>query len=273
MDNNAPTFSLEILPQEADALLEHAQLIPKGTQIFITYLSSKRWPEIVSAIQKLQTAGFTPVPHIPARHLENKQTLQSHLEDLKAHKVTHALIIGGNPTTPKGPFTKSMDILEHPSFQQSTLSHIYLAGHPEGTSFAKAEEMLEELATKIAFLKKLQKTPHIITQFCFSPKFYADFYTQIQTIAPNTPIHFGMAGCVKWKKLIKYALLSGVGPSITYLKKSPTQILNLGAYKPTQLFKKSHKELMNLETQKYNFHFFPFGNFHHTLQWIRKNIA
>ena len=77
----------------------------------------------------------------------------------------------------------------------------------------------------------------------------------------NLPISLGLAGPTKLQTLIKYAIMCGVGPSISVLKKRAKDLTKLLLpFEPTEMVDALNSNKKNkLFKNVHSLHFFPLG--------------
>ena len=116
-------FSLEIGPKsELDTL-------PSINDVYITMLPGGDYKETADQAVKLVKKGFNPVPHFPARSIENENHLKNYISICKDGGVKQVLVIGGG-RDPVGKFDSSFQLLETGYFENMKIG---IAGHPEGS--------------------------------------------------------------------------------------------------------------------------------------------
>ena len=103
-------FTIELNPKVQKKITDIH--INKKNKIFVTYLPESDEKEILSAVEFVDTKGFTPIVHLPARTMRDID----HVEDflIKIRKLTKSsdiLVIGGGGNQ-VGSVQSSMDILE-----------------------------------------------------------------------------------------------------------------------------------------------------------------
>jgi len=106
----ARNWSVELTPRETErfgtAVREH---VPAGTCVYITWLTGTDFAPSVAAAAKLRAAGLEPVPHLAARAIRDKDTLDDMLVRLRGEAdVRQVLVIGGALREPKGSFDASI---------------------------------------------------------------------------------------------------------------------------------------------------------------------
>ena len=115
-------FSLEISPQT------DLSTVPPVKDVYITMLPGGDYKETAKKSGDLVKEGFNPVPHIPARSINNDEELKDYINMCKDLGVKQALVIGGS-REPIGKFDSSFQILETGYLEGIKIG---IAGHPEG---------------------------------------------------------------------------------------------------------------------------------------------
>src|SRR5215469_2384195 len=101
--------SISISPRNDPARERLVELLAPGTTVFIDHPGSVTHHDIVAACVKLRRAGFTPIPHVAARRLASFTQARDFLQRAAAEaEIRSALIIGGDPDRPMGPFRDSL---------------------------------------------------------------------------------------------------------------------------------------------------------------------
>ena len=143
-------FCLEIGPQST---LEN---LPPVKDVYITMLPGGDYKETAAKSGELVEKGFNPVPHFPARSINDDNELKDYVTRCKDLGVKQALVIGGG-REPIGKFDSSYQMLETGFFDGIKIG---IAGHPEGShdiSDTNLEKAIYNYALKEAELKKIVK--------------------------------------------------------------------------------------------------------------------
>ena len=237
-------FSLEIGPKtDLDTL-------PTLKDVYVTMLPGGDYKETSEQAAKLVKKGFNPIPHFPARSIENEAQLKDFVDRCKNEGVKQALVIGGS-RDPVGKFDSSIQLLETGYFEKMKIG---IAGHPEGSpdiSDSKLEEAMKD---------KKPYADYIVTQWLLDPQLIIDFISK-QTV----PVHVGITGPLKITSLIKFANIVGAKNSINFLKSNFGKALDLLKPKdPNDLIEKikSHSDY---------FHIYTFGGLKETNKWLMEN--
>ena len=116
-------FSLEIGPKtDLDTL-------PALKDVYVTMLPGGDYKETSEQAANLVKKGFNPIPHFPARSIENETQLKEYISRCKDGGTKQVLVIGGS-REPIGDFDSSIQVLETGYFEKMTVG---IAGHPEGS--------------------------------------------------------------------------------------------------------------------------------------------
>ena len=116
-------FSLEIGPSMA---LDN---LPALKDVYITFLPGGNYKETTNKAEELVKKGFNPIPHFPARSIEDEVLLKEYILRCKGVGVKQALVIGGSRDA-VGKFDSSIQLLETGYFEGMKIG---IAGHPEGS--------------------------------------------------------------------------------------------------------------------------------------------
>ena len=237
-------FSIEIGPKTDLGTL------PSLKDVYITFLPGGDFKETADKAEALVKKGFNPIPHFPARSIENASQLKEYVSRCKDVGVKQALVIGGS-REPVGDFDSSIQLLETGYFEQIKIG---IAGHPEGSpdiSDSKLEKAMND---------KKPYADYIVTQWLLDPQSIIDFISK-QTV----PVHVGITGPLKITSLIKFANIVGAKNSLNFLKSNFSKALNLMKPKdPNDLIGKvkPHTDF---------FHIYTFGDLKETNKWLMEN--
>jgi len=237
-------FSLEISPStDLDTL-------PALSDVYVTMLPGGDYKETSKQAANLVKKGFNPIPHFPARSIENDSQLKDFVSRCKNEGVKQALVIGGS-REPVGKYDSSIQLLETGYFENMKIG---IAGHPEGSpdiSDSKLEKAMKD---------KKPYADYIVTQWLLDPQLIVDYISK-QTI----PVHVGITGPLKITSLIKFANIVGAKNSINFLKSNFSKALDLMKPRdPNDLIGKvkSHTDF---------FHIYTFGGLKETNKWLMEN--
>lgn len=267
-------FSIEALPRTAALGTGPREMLPAGTRIYIAHVPGTPIEDMVAAAQHLRAQGFPVMPHLPARLIDTRSTLENWLGRYREAGIEEALVIAGDVPVPAGDYRSAIELLESGLFDRLGFTRLHVAGHPEGN-----RDIDPNGGTRIADEAVLWKDRFardgtdcemaLVTQFAFDPVPIVAWANRLQDMGATLPIHVGVAGPAKLPTLIRFALRCGIGPSLSVLRKRARDVTRLlRSYAPDDLvaalddFKQTHPE-SNIE----RIHLFPFGGIAASARW------
>jgi len=270
-------FSIEVTPRAASKIDNFADLIPKGTLIYIAHIEGTPIEDMSSTAKKINEQGFKPMPHFPARIIKDKNVLQDWISRYQNEAdVKNALLIAGGANKPYGDYDSSIQLIESELFDKANFQNLHIAGHPEGSADidpdGTTKNVDEALSWKNEFSKRTDASMAVTTQFSFDSKTVIDWANKIKQSGIDIPIHIGIAGPAKLQTLLRYSLECGVGASIKIIQKRAMDLTKLLLpYKPTNIISelaeyKSNNPEFNIE----KVHFFPLGGVKQVSDFVKE---
>ena len=263
--NDSKKFSIEVMPRTAKKIDNFKRILPDKTTVYVAHLEDTPIEEMFATCKRLISEGMIPMPHIPARIINNAGELEDWVKEYASLGVEQSLLLAGNGKTPSGDLFNSIQMLESGIFEKYSFKKIQIAGHPEGNPDIDKDGSLEKtinaLKIKQDFARRTKLQVGITTQFCFDLKPVIKWLEILETEKIDMPISLGLAGPTKLQTLLKYAIMCGVGPSISVLKKRAKDLTKLLLpFEPTEIvneldLNKKNKLFKNVES----LHFFPLG--------------
>lgn len=263
-------WSIEVTPPGAAKIESFADILRPGTTVNVTFLPGTDPMETVAVAARLQREGMNPVPHIAARSVRDHQQLADMLAAMRQDAaVEEVLIIGGGVDKPVGDFTSSMEILETGLVQEHGISRIGVSGHPEGSPDIPAAALADALAWKNEFARREGLELYIETQFCFDPAAVIAWEREIRAAGNRLPIRVGIPGPATIKTLLRFAQISGVGPSMRMIAKQARNVSKLLTVQSPHLLISGLARAMSADPEccLAHFHYYPFGGFGRSCQW------
>ena len=264
-------FSVEVTPASAAKVEAFSAHLAPGTTINVTFLPGSDIRDTIEICARLRREGFNPVPHIAAHSLESAAHLERFLDGLATHaQVDEALVIGGGVDRPVGPFANTMQVLTSGLLERHGISRIGVAGHPEGSPDIPEAEIAAALAEKNAWARETGADVYIETQFCFEADVIVAWERRIRSAGNTLPIHTGLPGLATLKTLLKFAQMSGVGPSIRVLTRQARNIAKLLMVQEPDFVVASLAEAVANDPDSLlrKVHFYPFGGLAKTAAWV-----
>ena len=237
-------FSVEIGPKT------DLETLPNLKDVYITMLPGGDYKETAQQAINLVKKGYNPIPHFPARSIENNNQLKEYVSMCKDGGVKQVLVIGGG-REPAGKFDSSFQILETGYFEKMKIG---IAGHPEGSPDISDSDLEK------AMIAKKPYADYIVTQWLLDPQPIVDFISK-----QSVPVHVGITGPLKISSLIKFANIVGAKNSLNFLKSNFSKALDLLKPKdPNELIEK-------LKMHTDFFHIYTFGGLKETNKWLKEN--
>ncbi|RUX29694.1 methylenetetrahydrofolate reductase [Mesorhizobium sp. M7A.F.Ca.US.011.01.1.1] len=263
-----PAVSIELAPEQARGFAPRADCFAPGSRVFLTHLAGKPEALQIDAALRIKEMGYVPVPHLAAR---NFRTAQDYVDLVQAHSrngIGEALFLGGNPALFPGPMAEAAQLLAHPVLSDSAIRTAFVAGYPEGHPAIVEAALADALRRKLEICADRSLEARVVSQFAFDGDMIGDWARNLHTLHSGLSVHVGLAGVTSLTKLIRFAMMCGVGPSLAALRRSASGLFNVIADRnPAEI----------LETMAANYpaplgplhlHFFPFGGWEKTLAWL-----
>jgi methylenetetrahydrofolate reductase (NADPH) len=265
--------STEITPSEENRLPELKSVLPGGTGVYVAHTPNASFGQVIHAALAVQRAGFHATPHIAVRRVPDSQTLRAALKELRAGGVEHILLIAGDAPRPIGEFSGTLDVLRSGIVEESGISRIGIAGHPEGHNAVATALLWEALQAKQAFAARAGMRMHIVTQFGLNGGAFESWVRELARRRIQLPVRIGIAGPAPIAKLLHFAIQCGIGASVRGLIRT----LGTAAHAPELAISPDQHLLGVLGTpvsaQIVAPHFFAFGGALETARWMRKVAA
>ena len=269
-------FSIEVMPSTAAKIESFKDILPISTRIYIAHIEGVPIEEMIQTAKRLQSEGFSVMPHFPARIIKNKSTLEEWIKKYQDEAgIDQALLLAGGVNNPHGVFENSMQLVETELFNKYNFKNLHFAGHPEGNKDidydGSTNNVDEALLWKQKFNERTDIEIALTTQFCFEADPVIKWADSMIEKGINIPIHIGVAGPAKLQTLIKFSIACGVGPSLKVLQKRAKDVKKLLLpFEPNDFLEtlaqhKKEKPKFNIT----NIHFFPLGGINTSADWIK----
>ena len=271
-------FSIELNPGDGKVMDAAPGRLEPGTEVFLTWIPGTNPMETIAPAGKLRKAGLFPSPHIGARHVESAAQLEQFATRLAGEGVDRVLIIGGDRDEPAGPFDSSLAVMQSGILQKAGITRIAIGAFPEGNPAIPDALLIPALPAKVNFAKSHGLQTQIVTQFCFDAEPIIKWLHLIRSQGIDLPIRVGLAGPASIISLTRYALKCGVGNSIKVLTEKPAFAKLLVDKGPEPIIRDVAAGIGPVEGSKLplgiaGLHFFVFGGFNKTVDWIQAQRA
>ncbi|MBI2969544.1 MAG: methylenetetrahydrofolate reductase [Gammaproteobacteria bacterium] len=264
--------SLEVTPHDEGSLDAIAADLDPGTTMYVAHTPKATPDEIVRVACRLQGMGFDACAHIAARRVESEAALRKALRRLHEAGCGRILLIAGDCPEPAGPYTGTLEILDSGLLGECGIGTLAVAGHPEGNPHMGTAEVWNALAAKQAFGERTRTPVYVVSQFGFDAQAILSWGREMRQRGIRLPVHVGFAGPASADKLIRYAMLCGVGTTLRAAISRTGLVARL-----TKAVRNADQVLTALvrgltESDRATLvkaHFFPFGGPQVTARWLR----
>jgi len=265
--------STEITPSEVERLPELATLLAGGTAVYVAHTPNAGFAQVIEAALAVRRAGFLATPHIAVRRVPDAQTLRAALAVLREGGVEHILLIAGDAPRPIGEFSCALDVLESGILEESGITQVGVAGHPEGHNAVSVGRLWAALDAKQAAALRLGHRMHVVTQFGLDGTAFRRWEREVVRRRIRLPVRLGIAGPAPITKLVHFAVQCGIAASMRAL----TRNLSTAA-RSSELAISPDQHLLALmaapvSAQIVAPHFFAFGGALETARWMQKIAA
>lgn len=264
--------STEITTHDEKVIPELARSLPAGATVYVAHTPKATLEEVVRVAAQVQGFGLQASPHIVARRIPSEQALRDALAQLQAGGIEQILLVAGDRATPLGPFQHTLDVIDSGILSAARIRRLAVAGHPEGIKGVARERLFEALHYKQAFGLSTGIGVHIATQFGFDPEGICNWTRSLAGQGITLPVHVGMAGPTSLTRLLRFAMVCGVGASLQAATKNMKAVSHVASMATTPeemipaLLQGSEAEARRQIEQP---HFFTFGGALASAQWIR----
>jgi methylenetetrahydrofolate reductase (NADPH) len=271
-------YSIEVNPSQSKALDAAVERLTRGTEVFLPWIPGANPMAAVAPAARLRRAGLMPVPHVGARHLESAAQLQQFAARLAGEAgVDRILIIGGDRAQSAGPYDSSLAVMQTGVFQRAGITRMAVAGFPEGNPNISGAALDQALAAKLKFAHEAGLQLSIVTQFCFKADPIVEWLRRIRNRGIEIPVRVGLAGPAGLITLARYAVLCGIGNSLHVLTEHPSFAKLLTEKGPEPIMQELATSLRGENGAQPlsipGLHFYAFGGFNKTIDWINAERA
>lgn len=262
-------FSLEVTRPKLSDLEAIRDSAGAGVRVYVSAIPTRPSLELVDQAAMTRKVGLEPIPHIAVRNYTSRDELSSLIGRLAAEAgVRHVLVISGDRGDSAGPFTSSLEIIESGMLQQHGITHVSVAGHPDGHPVVADDVMNRALIAKIEAASQSGLTADVVTQFAFDTAGITRWIMKMRDLGIEAPIRIGLAGPTNLTTLLKYAQRCGVKASIGGITKHAGLVKNLfGVSAPDSIVRALAAENATGALGNVAVHYFSFGGVAATSKW------
>lgn len=255
-------YRFEVMPFES--VEDDIENFQDNTKLPVTTSSNLGVDRTVEFSSFLANNGMRPVPHLAARYVEDRDHLETMLQQLKSADVNDIFVPGGDRDEPLGVYESSHDLLVDIEDLGYEFNEVGITGYPEGHSFLSDEELEDVL------MRKQDMSTYIVTQMCFDADKICNWIQSTRDKGVENNVYVGIPGVIEIEKMIKISKKIGVGESIDFLRKNmgvtdfvKSIVGSRGRYDPNDLI----NELEESDADPSGYHVYTFNRVERTVEW------
>lgn len=248
--------------------------LPPSSAVSVTCSPVKGIEATIPLTDRLRSMGHRPVPHLAARMVRGPDHVRQIADWLRTTGVGHVFIVGGDASTPAGPYLDGLQFLAALLHADPGLSSVGVPSYPDGHPNIARDVLDDTLDRKQAILAEAGIAGYTTTQMCFDPATLYGWLEVQRERGLALPVHLGVAGVVDRARLITMGVRLGVGASIRYLRKNraaTTAMLSAGHFDPNRLLEPLSPALLPLGVE--GIHCFTFNQVESTVGWQHQVLA
>jgi methylenetetrahydrofolate reductase (NADH) len=221
---------LEIVPLRSGA--EEWPFLPRGGVVTITCSPHRGVDATLDLAEQLAGRGLHVVPHLAARTIRNREHLAEVLDRVRGGGMEDVFVIGGDGRDPAGPYASAAQLLTAMAEIGHGIPNVGIGAYPDMHPLIGREQLMEILIEKQAM------ATYMVTQLCFDARTIARWLGEVRGRGVTLPVHLGLPGVLKRRKLLEISLRVGVGDSARYITKHAgivARLIRRGDYRPDAL--------------------------------------
>lgn len=248
--------------------LERAEALPDRSATTVTASPTHGIEATIDLCEGLVTRGHDATPHLAAHMFRDRQHLGDMLDRCRVAGITGAFVIGGDAKD-RGELHDGLALLRAMEDIGHPFSSVGVAGYPEGHPAIPEARLIE------ALLAKQEYATHVTTQMTFDATAIGSWIDRIRDVGITLPVHVGVPGAVRIRRLLRIAARIGVGGSLRYLRKN-RQLIRLllrGTFTADTLLRSLGPALTDPHANITGLHVFTFNQVEETVAWQRRMLA
>jgi methylenetetrahydrofolate reductase (NADPH) len=263
-------YSAEVTTPDRKSLDAAAELMWPEAPVYVASLPKDNSDSQLRVAVHLHQLGLRPVPHIVARNFASRAAFESAVERFASQaKVDRALVLAGDRQDIEGPFESSLELIRSGAFEGNGIQRIAIACYPEGHPRIAEDVLDRALMDKLEAADRAGLEVRLITQLCFESRPIVDFVRKIRARGVTATLRVGLAGPASPAKLLKYAAICGVGPSLRVLRERQSMARGLLTAQTPKPIVRGLAQAAALEPGLAitGLHFFTFASLRQTIGW------
>ncbi|MBA3349115.1 MAG: methylenetetrahydrofolate reductase [Actinobacteria bacterium] len=258
---------LEVFP--SSGIEERVAQLPEGSRISVTCSPTKGVDATLALSGWLRGEGFTVVPHLSARLVDDHHHLDAICRRVTELGIDEIFVIGGDVKQHAGRFSSAYELLAAMAELGHGFDEVGIAAYPEGHPWLPDETLWQHL------LAKQPLATYMVTQMCFDPGAILAWIDRTQREGVALPVVIGLPGVVQRRKLLGLSLKIGVGDSTRFIAKHAdltARLMGSGRYSPEDLVTRLVLDAERQGLPLGGLHIYTFNQIDGTERWRRQML-
>lgn len=256
----------EVIP--ARGIEQKVAALPYASTVTVTASPALGLDRTIDVSVALAARGFRVVPHVAARMVAGRSHLERLVQRVEGSGIHEVFVVGGDADPPAGEYREAGDLLQELTGLPHPFARVGIGGYPEGHPLIPDDMLLEALRRKQPF------ATYLVTQMCFDAGALDRWIREIRAEGVDLPVVVGLPGVVERRKLAEISLRTGVGASLSYLRKHGRQIMTLARsrrYDPSGLAREVAECAVDSTLGIRGAHLFTFNQVEQTRDWVARS--
>jgi methylenetetrahydrofolate reductase (NADPH) len=266
-------YSAEVTTPDRQSLDAAAEMMWPQAPVYVASLPKDSSEAQLAVAAQLHGLGLRPVPHVVARNFASEAAFARAIERFAREAgVDRVLVLAGDRQTSEGPFECSLQLIRSGVFEANGVRKIAIACYPEGHPRIAHATLDRALMEKLEAADRAGLEARLITQLCFDADVISRFVKKLRSRGIGVGLRVGLAGPATPARLLKYAAICGVGPSLRALRERQSMARGLlAAQTPEPIVAGlARAAAADRSLDITGLHFFTFASLRHTIEWARE---
>ena len=242
--------------------------LPSGALVTVTCSPRGQIPATLELARELARAGHRVVPHLAARLIADRATIDAIAAQLVGDGIDEVFVIAGDAVHAAGPYAGTLDLLDDLLPAAPHLRRVGVAGYPDGHPILDTSELRRQMLAKQDLFASVGVSGSVSTQMCFDPPRIRAWLQAERAAGLTLPVRLGVPGVVDRGRLIRMGARLGVGASLRFASKQGGAIARLiapGGYDPLHVVGALAPDAERLGIE--GLHVFTFNSLAETVAW------
>jgi methylenetetrahydrofolate reductase (NADPH) len=264
-------YTAELTTRDHKSLDAVPDILRPQTRVFVAAMPKDTADDMIAAAIRLHKAGMVAVPHIVARNIKDRATLDHTLARLAGEAgVDRAHVVGGDRDDPLGEFDSSLQLLQTGLFAKHGITRIAIACYPEGHPRIPDAVLEQARVDKNRVAAEQGLSVWMVSQFAFEAAPMIGLARRMRAQGIDEPYRVGIAGPASYATLVKYAMMCGVGTSLRALRERQNLAKTMLSGETPEALLTEIALAREAEPSLgiAGIHFFTFGSLIKTAEWV-----